>query len=499
MKSRTRSIQAGARRALLLLLPAAQILAQYPGSPVKKLEDSTQPKLRSTAILEWVGEPGKPSASRIVPIAVFDGERYQDGGLYLSQPEPLAVMDGTEYELEQSGVPQGKFVIFHGGQVDHDWFGYGVWRALPPPKVSKSKPSKTPPRVVTEANADKPAFANKENTSASGSGKPASGQGEAAKTSSTASGKPRAVDSSQQDPDRPTLHRRSAGDTPSTSGEGTSADPSADSGSKAAPQDVDPDRPTLHRRSDSAAAVAPAGERDPDRPTLRRGAPAAGDPSLQASRLTGMPPDLQQMVAISDSAATEDHPFQYQWASPGDALKMKAALEEIAKKAIAAAAVPRGFSATASLNPAAKTRPAASKTNLNSHATPKTPAASLLPQLRDEKFNAYELSYSGGATLVLTASSGTGAAERDVTIIAQPDFYGVPHVLLQSVADPTHLDMTPRMRLIDAVDTAGNNRADLIFELRGETDRQFAIYKIASGRAEQVFTTGLLPGATTRD
>jgi hypothetical protein len=39
----------------------------------------------------------------------------------------------------------------------------------------------------------------------------------------------------------------------------------------------------------------------------------------------------------------------------------------------------------------------------------------------------------------------------------------------------------------------------LIFELRGDTDRQFAIYKIAGGRAEQVFATDPLPFGTTRD
>ena len=39
-----------------------------------------------------------------------------------------------------------------------------------------------------------------------------------------------------------------------------------------------------------------------------------------------------------------------------------------------------------------------------------------------------------------------------VTLIAQPDFNGVPKVLFKSVTDDDHLDVTPKMRLVDAVD-----------------------------------------------
>jgi hypothetical protein len=51
------------------------------------------------------------------------------------------------------------------------------------------------------------------------------------------------------------------------------------------------------------------------------------------------------------------------------------------------------------------------------------------------------------------------------------------------------LDVSPRYHLVDAVDTAGNGRADLIFELRGQTYRQFAIYRIAGGTAAEAFVT----------
>jgi hypothetical protein len=81
--------------------------------------------------------------------------------------------------------------------------------------------------------------------------------------------------------------------------------------------------------------------------------------------------------------------------------------------------------------------------------------------------------------------------------VAQPDFYGQPKVLLKQVASDNALDLTPRFRLVDAVDTEGDGRADLIFELRGQTYRQFAIYRIAGGTATQAFVTQ--PTATTAD
>jgi hypothetical protein len=509
MRKKSRPWLASIAKAVLVGALALPAYGQYVGAPAKKTDDSLQPKLRSTAILEWIGEPGKPGASRIVPIAVFDGTRYQDGGLYLRQPEPLAVEDGTEYELQKAGVPQGNFVILQAAEVQQDWFGYGIWHPMAPPKVAKLKPSKTPPRVVTEANADRPALKNKTGAAASSTDSSPSGKAGTAPAASTTPPAPASTappDTTPEDPDRPALHRRTAADasdssTDTSSGQSTTStsdtsqqDPdrptlhrksdasSSDSASGAGTGDVDPDRPTLHKRSVTAAAAG-TGERDPDRPTLHRGPPAASDFALAASKLTGMPAGLQQMAAVSDSTHTADHPFAYQWASPDDAAKMQAALEDIARKAILASGGP--------IAPAAA-KPAPVHRTTRTGAARKKVAPPPLP-LADEQFKAYELSYSGGATLILTAKTGEGDAEKDVTVIAQPDFYGVPHVVLQSVTDAAHLDMTPRMRLIDAVDTDGDNRAELIFELRNATDRQFAIYKVAGGKAEQVFASASLP------
>ena len=111
--------------------------------------------------------------------------------------------------------------------------------------------------------------------------------------------------------------------------------------------------------------------------------------------------------------------------------------------------------------------------------------------LVDEQFRVFQLAYGSGATLVLSAhTDGPLPQQKFVTLVAQPDLYGNVLLLVKSVADGAHLDETPRMRLVDAVDALADNRGELLFELRGATQRQFALYRILRGQAEKLFVTG---------
>ena len=144
------------------------------------------------------------------------------------------------------------------------------------------------------------------------------------------------------------------------------------------------------------------------------------------------------------------------------------ALEDIARSALGLNAPP--------LAPATKPKTARAKAK---PAAPPPPP----PPLADEQFRVFELAYGSGATLVLTAhTDGPLAQEKFVTLIAQPDLYGSLLVLFKNVTDGAHLDETPRMRLVDAVDAMADNRGELLFELRGATQRQFALYRVLRGR-----------------
>ncbi len=564
------SIATPARRRLNLLAAGTLVLgtlaagAQY-STPVG--QGAARPKtLRATAVLEWTGTLEKPNASRLMPIAVWDGERYQPASLYLAKPEPLAFVAGTLYVLEHAGVEAGLFEVQTPAQLQGQWIGMGKFKpAAPPPPPKKLKVSKELPVLEggkhekdKSGDDDRPTLhrapgsgtstagtgsttgssaggssgsapANTGGTSASGGDKPAPSQGAGKagddaptlhrRTDASSGGEPgdagtgssSASRAPDVDPDRPTLHKH---------GETSDAKPADDA-------DDDSDRPTLHRARTAGGLAAASPTIDPDRPRLRHGASGETGESLLPSKLEGAPPAMQQIVAVSDAAAGEPHPYTYQWPEAGDAAKMQAALAQLAAQAVAAPAAAANGDKGSFGPQAAKARAAASaaKAQASGRASGRTgraakaPSAPAGPSLVDEKFAAFELSFSGGATLVYSAhTAADGPDGVYVTLVAQPDFYGKPQVLFQQVSHADRLAESPAMQLVDAVDTDGDGRAELVFSLTGPsatrtvasagsgqssaslyaadaagTERQFAIYRVASGRVQQVFATGPLP------
>jgi len=435
--------------AAILLAPA--LVAQYPGQINQKSKDA--PILRAVGVLEWTGEAGKPKQCRLVPVSVFDGDTLQDGGLYLAKPEPITVSSEVEYQLKENGKTTGIFDIKNAGQEQGSWVGYGDWKSLPKPKTQAA----AMPKLDDEADADddKPVLHRKHRADSS-SGKTSGG------SSAPAAG---------DDPDRPTLHKKADDTAPSSAGN--------------AP--VDPDRPVMKQpkpQQQPAPANTDVGHvdslpnvSDPNRPRLVRGRSTAENLHVLPS-LMGLPPDMQQAVAVSDATNRPDHPWTFSWANPADQDKMKAQLEDIARQAMQPPAPA----------PAPAKTTAAHRTTAKKPAKPAPPAEPL--ELQDEQFRVFELAYGSGATMVLSAHTAPPLAqEKFVTVIAQPDLYGNVLVLFKSVTDGAHLDETPRMRLVDAVDAEGDNRGELLFELRGDTSRQFALYRVLRGQTQKLFVT----------
>ena len=465
---------------LAVLLPAS---AQYPGQVTRKAKDN--PELRAIAVLEWTGVPGKPNASRLVPVAVLDGGQLQDGSIYLARPEPMSVAGEVEYELQQDGKPLGLYDIKNAGQEQGSWVGYGTWRPLP---VAKPKPSmaEVARSTVNEEDSDRPTLHRKKHA------------GDETGAGSTGSkGDDSSEPSAPSDPDRPKLHKKDSGSQDSgaqDSGGGAASDPdrptlhkkteSDDSASSGASAPEDPDRPKLKKgKSKSLEDIgheeALPGVTDPDRPTLKRGKSSGNNLDVLPS-LMGIPAEMQQAVAVSDAKSRPEHPWSYSWANPDDEAKMKSALEDMARAALGIKPPP------APPAPAPKRTP----THKSAKPTPPPPPPTPAP-LEGEEFRAFELAYGSGATLVLSAhTSGPFAKQKFVTFIAQPDLYGNVLVLFMSVSDGDHLDDNPRLRLVDAVDAMADNRGELLFELRGNTQRQFALYRVLRGRAEKIFMGG---------
>jgi hypothetical protein len=506
--------------ALVLGALATDVSAQYPGRVAKT--DNSAPVLRSVAVLEWTGEAGKPSASRLVPVVVYDGEQLNDGTIYLTRPEPLALAGGTEYELQTAGKPSGIFDVFGSGEIHGSWLGFGAWKPLTPVAAAKAANSFNTSSLYNSEEDDKPVLKRKHprGTDTDDGGKTSASGSDSASGSAGDASQKKTPDAST-DPDRPTLKRKTTDDSATTTA--SSGSTTSTSGTKST-ADVDPDRPTIRRKRnvpDAGTMETSSAAPDPDRPRLKRGKPA-DLANTEDPRLLGEPPAMQQAVAVSDASNRTEHPWKYSWANPEDETKMKVALEAMARTALGLDAPPApaksGRKTTAS-------RPATRKVSMIP-AEPSAPA-----ELADEQFRVFELTYGATATLVLTASTPRPpdvdapetaadkppvikrgkpatttnkqdaptqlppkpAPQKYVTLVAQPDLYGGVLVLYKSVTDSARLDETPRMRLVDAVDVMGDNRGELLFELRGQTQRQFALFRVLRGSAEQLFATVALP------
>jgi hypothetical protein len=477
--------------------------------------------------------------ARPVPFALVTGNVYelQDAG----------IAKGT-LELVYARHMQSIDRASGDAAYDDGWFGYGTFHA-----PAAAKRTSTPLRalkttsVITSSASDssKPHLTNKSGdatTTSGGSDDKTASKTDAGGSSASAadpdrptmkrrSSDPDSSSASTQsagntpadDPDRPTMKRRTTdagsdsngASTTQTSGSAPADDPdrptmkkrspdasdtTADSGSTKSggsdPAD-DPDRPTLKRRSpeeakkqraqqDDKASVTAVGSlnEDPNRPNLHRGKPASAMTEADLPKLNGLPQDLHQMVAVSDAKNRDPHEFTRPWEDAAEKAAVLGKMQTMARTQLASYGVAKTAPVAAAPSTAAKKTVPASRT----HRTATAPAP---VNLLDEELKGYTLSYGGAVTYVYSAhTAGTGADLRYVTVVAQADALGELKPAMQSVTDAAHLDRAPWMRFVDVVDVEASNRASMLFELRGQSSRQFALYRVIADRPEQIFLTG---------
>ncbi len=487
---------------------------------------------RAIAVYEWTGPLEKPTAGRLIPVSLFIGGHMEDADVYLARPVPLALQTGNVYEIDEAGLKKGLFDVDHARNSQgftkdiadtnaFGWYGFGTFSPPAKLKVPVLSASKQLPSITSTGDSTRPHLGTK-----------------SASDTSTASSKP--ADSSKSEnseSDRPKLNRPADQDATASTTSGSS-------------KDDDVDRPTLRKRDPAEdaqrrKAAGQSGVRgpdvslndDPDRPTMRHGKPASAE---GAQDLVGLPAGMHQTAAVSDAVDRSEHIFAREWESPTERGETLAKLEAIAKPkiakyiaanqlvigtpAIAAATAPvapplpaavatpptssddenapklqRGIPQQyQSPSPGPKTtapRPTATPAHRSSLARPAARKTSANPPLvlSNEQLTPYTLSYGGLPTFVYTAEASlkTGGPVY-LTLVAQRMVTGEYQVSLTSITDAAHLDRTPWMRLVDAVDPDASHRASLLFELRGQSSRQFALYRIISAQAEQTFITNAM-------
>jgi hypothetical protein len=113
---------------------------------------------------------------------------------------------------------------------------------------------------------------------------------------------------------------------------------------------------------------------------------------------------------------------------------------------------------------------------------------------------AYDLWNNNEPVLVFAADAhlppppvGTPHAAADselqysIMMVARTDIYNNLHKLYVGVTDRYHLDMTPRLELIDAVDADGDGRGELLFRETSDAGSGWLIYRATADRLWKLF------------
>ena len=262
------------------------------------------------------------------------------------------------------------------------------------------------------------------------------------------------------------------------------------------------DRPVLHKRQPSApdqaaqptspsssAAPAPAPTpppEDPNRPMLRRGKPKPRPEEppeepveTSPTKLAAMQPAApiqagEVLPAISDAGGPEPRPYTYAWA-PDEQQKLTKAISDIAVAEVAR---------YAKSTPALRRSPAEA--------------------FDQSTIRPFDLDYDNNPEVVFTArvpaavsqATRTRAAKPEppapdfffyVTVVGQTDLYGQMRKLFSSVTDSAHLDVFPRLELIDAVDAEGTRRGNLLFRAWSGSTANYRLYHVGPDSLRKLF------------
>ncbi len=122
------------------------------------------------------------------------------------------------------------------------------------------------------------------------------------------------------------------------------------------------------------------------------------------------------------------------------------------------------------------------------------------PIFENVQMIAYDLWKNGQPVIVFSADAhmppppaGTAHSEVDtelrysIVLVAYPDMYNNLHKLYVGVTDKFHLDVTPRLELIDAVDADGDRRGELLFRKVTDGGTGWVLYRATADKLWKLF------------
>ncbi len=197
--------------------------------------------------------------------------------------------------------------------------------------------------------------------------------------------------------------------------------------------------------------------------------------------------DLQLIPAISDASGPEPRSFTFEWLK-GEEEDRRKQLVDAAKEQLRAYLTARAKATTLPASAAAHPR-------AGQHAA-KLPE----PIFENTQMVAYDLWNSNQPVIIFSAqahmpppAAGTAHSEADaelqysIVLVAYPDIYNNLHKLYSAVTDKFHLDMTPRLDLIDAVDADGDGRGELLFRQTSDAGSGWVVYRATADKLWKMF------------
>jgi len=460
--------------------------------------------------------PSKGKA-RLIPIAIMMDGKFYDADSYKAAPVPMALDFGVVYEAFHTGVSQGIFTITQPGQLGHTWIAEGSW--LNAAAAAKQKAKKYSPPVIEDEDKDGPPVLHRRKqaseTDDAGKDKAADKDKDKDKDKATDKDKDKAKDAEAKGSKEKDKTPGDKDQQPNAQKDQQQKDQqkatSGAPGATSAPAATNTAASSSNVKTSAETAKEPVSDepiQDPNRPRLRRGAPseanARGDvyakfealPSpatASATSSTGKPGEktakdagaLAQVTtyaAVSDAGGPDPRPYNYD-VKPEEETKYRNQMLDLAAAQIRAHAG------------GAKEPAHPSKNSSVTRTSGKSAVKLAKPDFEDVTLHIFDLSNSNEPVLVLSAkvqkaasgSSETIGEPKEIMLIARTNLEGELRKLFFSETDAQHLDETPRMELIDAVDADGDGRGELLFRRTFDNGSAYGIYRVSADRLWPLF------------
>jgi hypothetical protein len=433
------SLYRSVRWAVICVL-ALTLVQAGAGQGTRKGKEKTP---RALGLLELAPD-GK---ARLIPIAIMVDGKFYDASAYKASPVPLALWSETVYEAERNGVSQGLFTIRGAARAGNNWFAEGKWQ--PAGSEPSAKPRHTESKPVLDPD----------------EGPPKLRRPDAQKTETPNTPAPSPPAPQAKAPESAPSDAGSAG--PTTSTKPTAPSPDISENSSAA-NDTDPNRPVLQRGKKQTLGSTQPGPQATATAKLESPTPGkAADKKSSEKKAT------QLIPAISDAAGPDPRPYAYD-IKPEEEQKFRGKLLAMAADAVEARAK--------LLSPETVAKPSA-RASAAGRKSAKAPS----PSFDEIQFRAFDLWNTNEPVFVLSARAqmpknpANDEPSRDlsyfVTLVAKADMYGELRKLQTSVTDDHHLDETPRLELIDAVDADGDGRGEFLFRQISDAGSTWAVYR----------------------